>query len=129
MAFKDQCVIAYGGLRGAIAFALAFILLNDEVVCTADFDGQGNGSFVSPFPHRRLFVTTTIAIVMLTVFVQGTTIRPLLRCLNISIVEEHEVAGFEKLNDRLVDYTMRGKGMGWGGVRNGPVCIGEESRL
>ena len=106
--FRDQCVIAYGGLRGAIAFALAFILLDDQFVCTSDFDGTGNGGIVSAFPHRHLFVTTTIVIVMFTVFVQGTTIKPLLNALNIAKAEEHETAGFEKLNDRLVDYTMRG---------------------
>lgn len=88
---------------------MAFILLDDEYACTADFDGQGNGSLVSAFPHRRLFVTTTIVIVMFTVFVQGTTIKPLLKCLNIAMADDHDVAGFEKLNDRLVDYTMRGK--------------------
>lgn len=101
--------MAYGGLRGAIAFALAFILLDDEFVCTQDFDGAGDGEVVTAFRHRRLFVTTTIVIVMFTVFLQGTSIKPLLRLLHITMADEHEIAGFEKLNDRLVDYTMRGE--------------------
>ena len=36
-------MIAYGGLRGAIAFALVFILLEEDLLCSSDFDGQGEG--------------------------------------------------------------------------------------
>eukprot|EP00730_Choanoeca_flexa_P003566 TRINITY_DN11446_c0_g1_i5.p1 TRINITY_DN11446_c0_g1~~TRINITY_DN11446_c0_g1_i5.p1 ORF type:complete len:853 (+),score=224.11 TRINITY_DN11446_c0_g1_i5:1293-3851(+) len=105
--FKDQCVIAYGGLRGAIAFALAFILLEEDLLCSTDFDGQGGGDVVTPFRHRNLFVSATIFIVMITVFVQGTTIKPVLNALHIRMADEHETAGFEKLNLKLVDSVMR----------------------
>ena len=49
----DQFVMAYGGLRGAIAFALA-ILINER-------------NFAK---EKDLFVTATIVVVMFTVFVQ-----------------------------------------------------------
>lgn len=52
MKLVDQFVMAYGGLRGAIAFALA-ILISEEY-----------------FPNKDLFVTATILVVMFTVFVQ-----------------------------------------------------------
>ena len=42
----------YGGLRGAVAFALV-LLIDDKLV-----------------PHTHMFVTTTIAMVYWTVFVQ-----------------------------------------------------------
>ena len=48
----DQFVMMYGGLRGAVAFALV-LLVDHEVV-----------------PHAHMFVTTTIAVVYWTVFVQ-----------------------------------------------------------
>ena len=48
----DQFVMAYGGLRGAIAFALAILISADN------------------FPDKDLFVTATILVVMFTVFVQ-----------------------------------------------------------
>ena len=44
--------MAYGGLRGAIAFALAILIQEDK------------------FPDKELFVTATILVVMFTVFVQ-----------------------------------------------------------
>ena len=48
----DQFIMAYGGLRGGIAFCLA-LSLDEELI-----------------PEKRLFVTATIIIVFFTVFVQ-----------------------------------------------------------
>ena len=48
----DMLIMSYGGLRGAIAFALALIL--DE----------------TKIPRKKEFVTATIAVVFFTVFVQ-----------------------------------------------------------
>lgn len=49
---KDQFIIAYGGLRGAIAFSLGFLLK------------------VEHFPKREMFLTAIITVVFFTVFVQ-----------------------------------------------------------
>ena len=67
----DRFILSYGGLRGAIAFALATVLLPADRLCTAE-----DGEPFTPFLHRDLFVSTTIAIVVFTVLVQGSTIRP-----------------------------------------------------
>lgn len=48
---KDQFGLAYGGLRGAISFALAFTLPDN-------------------IGRKQLFVTATIAIIIFTVFLQ-----------------------------------------------------------
>ncbi len=48
----DMLIMSYGGLRGAIAFALALIL--DE----------------TKIPRKKEFLTATIAVVFFTVFVQ-----------------------------------------------------------
>ncbi|KAL3999701.1 hypothetical protein ACER0C_007472 [Sarotherodon galilaeus] len=48
---KDQFGLAYGGLRGAICFALSFMLPDT-------------------FNRRKLFVTVSIAIIIFTVFIQ-----------------------------------------------------------
>ena len=48
----DQFIMAFGGLRGGIAFCLA-LSLDEEIV-----------------PEKRLFITATIIIVFFTVFVQ-----------------------------------------------------------
>lgn len=49
---KDQFIIAYGGLRGAIAFSLVY-LLNP-----------------AHFPMRNMFLTAIITVIFFTVFVQ-----------------------------------------------------------
>lgn len=49
---KDQFIIAYGGLRGAIAFSLGFLLKKEH------------------FPKREMFLTAIITVVFFTVFVQ-----------------------------------------------------------
>ncbi|GMT12454.1 hypothetical protein PFISCL1PPCAC_3751, partial [Pristionchus fissidentatus] len=58
LTFKDQLVLSYSALRGAIAFALASSLPNN-------------------MEEKPLFVTTTLAIVYFNAFVQGCTIHPL----------------------------------------------------
>ena len=50
--FTDMLIMSYGGIRGAVAFALALIL--DE----------------SRIPRKKEFVTATIAVVFFTVFIQ-----------------------------------------------------------
>uniref|UniRef100_A0A3Q0SU50 Solute carrier family 9 member 2 n=1 Tax=Amphilophus citrinellus TaxID=61819 RepID=A0A3Q0SU50_AMPCI len=60
---KDQFGLAYGGLRGAISFALAFTL--------PDSTGR-----------KQLFITATLAIILFTVFLQ---VRELSLCLQQSI--------------------------------------------
>jgi NhaP-type Na+/H+ or K+/H+ antiporter len=65
----DKFILFYGGLRGAIAFALASVLLEDKALCVDE------AAFV-PFRHRDLFVSTTIVLIVFTILVQGTTINP-----------------------------------------------------
>lgn len=47
---KDQFIIAYGGLRGAIAFSLGFLLTKSEM--------------------KHMFLTAIITVIFFTVFVQ-----------------------------------------------------------
>lgn len=49
---KDQFIVAYGGLRGAIAFSLGFLLDKRH------------------FPLRNMFLTAIIIVIFFTVFVQ-----------------------------------------------------------
>ncbi|GAA6085403.1 sodium/hydrogen exchanger 1 [Tachysurus ichikawai] len=49
---KDQFIIAYGGLRGAIAFSLVYLLKEEH------------------FPMKNMFLTAVITVIFFTVFVQ-----------------------------------------------------------
>lgn len=52
LTFKDQFIIAYGGLRGAICFSLVFLLPP------------------AVFPRKKLFITAVIVVIFFTVFIQ-----------------------------------------------------------
>ena len=49
----EQFIMSYGGLRGAVAFALVLVV-NEHII-----------------PTKKMMVTTIIAIVYFTVFLQG----------------------------------------------------------
>ena len=86
----DQFVMMYGGLRGAVAFAL--VLLVDE----------------RTIPHFKMFRTTTIAMVYWTVFVQGITIKPLVKFLNVKVSSEKDPSMNERIAGRFMDHVVAG---------------------
>ncbi|KAL7631635.1 UNVERIFIED_CONTAM: hypothetical protein RMT77_018060 [Armadillidium vulgare] len=88
--FVQKFVMSYGGLRGAIAFALA-ITINAHHI-----------------PLAPMFVTTTIAVVFFTVFVQGMTIKPLVEKLGVKKSTKRKLNMNERLHGRSMDYIMAG---------------------
>jgi CPA1 family monovalent cation:H+ antiporter len=61
---SDKAVMLWGGLRGAIPLALALGL-------------------PAEFEHRIIIIDLTLGTVLLSLIIQGTTIRPLLKKLKI----------------------------------------------
>ncbi|XP_074647009.1 sodium/hydrogen exchanger 3-like isoform X2 [Tubulanus polymorphus] len=86
----DQFVMAYGGLRGAIAFSLVSLLPADIIV------------------YKRLFVTATIVVVYFTVFIQGITIKPLVYALKVKRSTKHKPSMNEQIHARFIDHIMAG---------------------
>ncbi|XP_069765528.1 sodium/hydrogen exchanger 3-like isoform X2 [Narcine bancroftii] len=84
----DQVVMSYGGLRGAVAFALV-ALLNKDVV-----------------QEKNLFVSTTIIVVYFTVIFQGLTIKPLVKWLKVKRSEQKDPLLNEKLHGRTFDHIL-----------------------
>ncbi|CAJ0946798.1 unnamed protein product [Ranitomeya imitator] len=90
----DQVVMSYGGLRGAVAFALVALLDANKV------------------KEKNLFVSTTIVVVYFTVVFQarcplfepGLTIKPLVQWLKVKRSEHHERKLNEKLHGRAFDH-------------------------
>ena len=78
--WTEQLIMMYGGLRGGVAFALV-LLIEEEFA-----------------PHAKMFVTTTLAMVYWTVFVQGITMPMLLSRLDL-IRDEHEGDDCERTED------------------------------
>ncbi|XP_054711585.1 Na(+)/H(+) exchanger beta-like [Uloborus diversus] len=84
----EQFILAYGGLRGAVAFALVLIV-SDRII-----------------PTKNMMVTTIIALVFFTVFIQGMTIGPLVRILNVPTKNKIKMSMNERILTRSMDHLM-----------------------
>ncbi|PNJ20487.1 SLC9A1 isoform 3 [Pongo abelii] len=110
---KDQFIIAYGGLRGAIAFSLGYLLDKKH------------------FPMCDLFLTAIITVIFFTVFVQvlgqgragpwgpsrcsrgkrgkrGMTIRPLVDLLAVKKKQETKRSINEEIHTQFLDHLLTG---------------------
>uniref|UniRef100_A0A915AB50 Sodium/hydrogen exchanger n=2 Tax=Parascaris univalens TaxID=6257 RepID=A0A915AB50_PARUN len=85
----DQFVMAYGGLRGAIAFGLVV-------------------SMPEQIQAKSMFTTACIAVIYFTVFLQGMTIRPLVNYLKIEREDQEGPTMIQSVYMRYFDYTMAG---------------------
>nr|P50482.1 RecName: Full=Sodium/hydrogen exchanger 2; AltName: Full=Na(+)/H(+) exchanger 2; Short=NHE-2; AltName: Full=Solute carrier family 9 member 2 [Oryctolagus cuniculus] len=90
LTFKDQFIIAYGGLRGAICFALVFLLP------------------AAVFPRKKLFITAAIVVIFFTVFILGITIRPLVEFLDVKRSNKKQQAVSEEIHCRFFDHVKTG---------------------
>ncbi|XP_076003088.1 sodium/hydrogen exchanger 5 [Genypterus blacodes] len=84
----DQVVMSYGGLRGAVAFALV-VLLDSEHVKAKDY-----------------FVATTIVVVFFTVMFQGLTIKPLVNWLKVPRSTNRKPTINEEIHERAFDHIL-----------------------
>ncbi|ULT86439.1 hypothetical protein L3Y34_006261 [Caenorhabditis briggsae] len=86
---QDQFILAYGGLKGAIAYGLVV-------------------SIPAAVSAKPMFITTTIALIYFNVFIQGITIRPLINLLKIKTKEEKKATMTESVYNKYLDYMMAG---------------------
>ncbi|XP_046714866.1 sodium/hydrogen exchanger 1b isoform X2 [Silurus meridionalis] len=87
---KDQFIVAYGGLRGAIAFSLAFLLSSEH------------------FPMKNMFLTSIITLIFFTVFIQGMTIRPLVELLAVKKKSHTKFTINEEIHTQILDNLLMG---------------------
>lgn len=85
---KDQFIVAYGGLRGAIAFSLGFLLTDNDT--------------------KHMFLTAIITVVFFTVFVQGMTIRPLVELLAVKKKKDGKGSINEEIHTQFLDHLLTG---------------------
>ncbi|XP_029462410.1 sodium/hydrogen exchanger 2-like isoform X2 [Rhinatrema bivittatum] len=85
---KDQFIIAYGGLRGAICFSLVFLLPH--------------------FSRKKLFIATTTVVILFTVFIQGMTISPLVELLDVKKKSKSLPTVSEQIHIRFFDHLLAG---------------------
>lgn len=87
---EEQFIMAYGGLRGAVAFSLVIMLSSCK------------------FHNYEVFVTTTLVIVLFTVFIQGASVKPLVNLLKIRLQQTDGDKLIREINSKLVDNIMLG---------------------
>jgi len=87
---KEQFIMAYGGLRGAVGFSLVTMISQAHV------------------PDAQMFVTTTLAVVMFTVFLQGSTIKFIVNFLNINRKTDDNITLTEEINKKVFEHVMAG---------------------
>ncbi len=88
--YSEMFVMAYGGLRGAVGFSLV-ITINPEHV-----------------PHSFMMVTTTLVIIMQTVFLQGGSIKWIVNFLGIEKSSSGDLSLMSEMNDKLFEHIMAG---------------------
>ncbi|KAA3680406.1 solute carrier family 9 (sodium/hydrogen exchanger), member 3 [Paragonimus westermani] len=93
--FAKQLILIYGGLRGAVAFSLAVLVVPDRL----GFKGLYN---------RRVIITATMFIILFTVGFMGLTMKPLVKALKIRMQTKKTLSLFNVLNDSVIDETLAG---------------------
>ncbi|CAH8652976.1 unnamed protein product [Dicrocoelium dendriticum] len=93
LSITNQIILIYGGLRGAVAFCLA-VLIKDSTL-----GSQGEAS-------RRILITSTLFIILVTVGIMGTTMKPLVKVLKIRMQKARQLSLFSVLNDTILDETL-----------------------
>lgn len=87
LCFKDQFLLSYGGLRGAIAFCLIQATTND----------------IYSDELKNVFTVTTIVVILFTTFIQGATIRPLVQILNVKLNDADNQKSVENNNQKVME--------------------------
>ncbi|KAJ6249004.1 sodium/hydrogen exchanger [Anaeramoeba flamelloides] len=83
---KEQFVLWFAGLRGAIAFALTLMLTGE---------------------HGHIIMTTTLTIVFFTVFVFGGLTQPVLKKLDLAFKDEDEPLYKQKKKTRFLEFDRK----------------------
>lgn len=85
---QEQVVMAYGGLRGAIAFSLSISIDKNQT------------------QYSSIFVSSTLFIILFTVFVLGSTTKLIVKLLQVRIEVKEEPKMFLFLNDKLLQTVI-----------------------
>uniref|UniRef100_A0A183CAB3 Sodium/hydrogen exchanger n=1 Tax=Globodera pallida TaxID=36090 RepID=A0A183CAB3_GLOPA len=88
--FVDQFIMGYGGIRGAVCYGLVMSLDPEMVKC------------------RNMLATTTIIVILFTVFVQGGSIEKLVTYLKVKQYEGHRKTVFEMIADNVSSHLVGG---------------------
>ncbi|KAL5965271.1 Sodium/hydrogen exchanger 3 [Taenia solium] len=95
ISITEQFVLAYGGLRGAVALSLVY-MVDPKLV-----DRGQNGV------HATL-ITATLFTILFTVALMGPTMKPLVRLLRVKLASKKTISLMRELNERIIDELNSG---------------------
>lgn len=93
--YREQAILIYGGLRGAVSFSLAFLVERDRL--------GASGANV-----KKMIVTGTLFIILATVGLMGLTIKPLVRLFHVQLAGKKQLSIFMDTFDHVLDHTLAG---------------------
>ncbi|XP_060064028.1 Na(+)/H(+) exchanger protein 7-like [Ylistrum balloti] len=89
--YDEMFIVSYGGIRGAVCFSLVALL------------------DIEAFPMKDIFITSTLFVIFFTVFIQGSTIKPLVRLLQVKLAAKtKETSMYVELTEHVTDHLMAG---------------------
>ncbi|CAI2356502.1 unnamed protein product [Caenorhabditis sp. 36 PRJEB53466] len=90
ISFQEQVIMSYGGLRGAVSFSLAFMIKSNVEV-------------------KNTMLGATYAVILFTNIVQGSSIKFLVKLLNIRLAKKDEhFRLFLEFNNGMVQHLSQG---------------------
>lgn len=89
ISLREQFILSYGGLRGAVGFSLVTILDEEN-------------------PFKDIFLTTTLFVIFFTVFIQGSSIKFVVSKLKIQKKTTEAKLLSHDVNEKMIDFVMAG---------------------
>lgn len=93
VSFREQIIMIYGGLRGAVASSLALLLKDlskvDEKI-------------------KEIIITCTFFIIVVTVGFQGLTMKPLVKLIRVKLEQRQTLSIVNDLTCRVIDHALAG---------------------
>ncbi|BHF81934.1 hypothetical protein SprV_0802506900 [Sparganum proliferum] len=95
ISFREQFILIYGGLRGAVCLSLALLV-----------DEQKLG--IQGLEVKRIIVTGTLFVILVTVGLLGMTMKPIVRLLHVKLYPGRNLSLFAISLDQVVDHALVG---------------------
>ena len=96
--------MSYSGLRGAVAFGLALISYNELAHVSDSLETCARDEITV----RKNFITTTLAVVFFTVFIQGATVKYWMKLLHIKFDTDESPSLSTTVHGTAIDHILSG---------------------
>jgi sodium/hydrogen exchanger 3 len=104
--WREQLIMSYSGLRGAVAVSLALLRLSELT------EGNKTEQIEAEYPTEKTLrqqqLAALLGLTIFTVFVQGTTIKPLVRLIHVRLAQKKKETLNECVHSAAMDHIASG---------------------